>query len=519
MSRLMSDLSPGTYVLRPGTAGPASQQPHPTSMPDHGGGGPIRCFELAHSATDEESESATERRQMSTYEVVNPATGETVKEYPTISDDELRATIARADEAHRLWSQSSNVADRAALVRRVGELHIERRQELAKIIVREMGKPIEQALAEIDFVGDIYAFYADNAEELMADEPIKLLAGDGTAIVRRSSLGVLLGIMPWNFPYYQVARFAGPNLVIGNTILLKHAPQCPESAAAMQQCFDDAGFPSGAYENIYATNEQIEWVIADPRVRGVSVTGSERAGAAVAEIAGRNLKKVVLEMGGSDPFIVLGTNDLDKTVEDAVAARLDNTGQSCNAAKRFVVIDELYEPFLEKFTVALTAVKQGDPRERGTELGPLSSQGAADRLEDQVRRAVEQGAKVVVGGGREGNFFEPTVLTEITPDNDAYREELFGPVAQVYRVSSEDEAVELANDTPFGLGSYVMSTDDEQAARVAEKIDAGMVYVNIVGADSPELPFGGVKRSGFGRELGRYGADEFVNKKLIRIGG
>ena len=270
---------------------------------------------------------------------------------------------------------------------------------------------------------------------------------------------MLLGIMPWNFPYYQVARFAGPNLVIGNTIVLKHAPQCPESAAAIQKIFDDAGFPKGAYENVYATNEQIEWVIADPRIRGVSVTGSERAGAAVAEIAGRNLKKVVLEMGGSDPFILLGTDDLDKTVEDAVAARLDNTGQSCNAAKRFIVADELYEPFLEKFTAAMTATKPGDPTSSDTEIGPLSSKTAADRLEDQVKRAIDQGAKLVAGGKRDGNFFEPTVLTDIEPDNDAYREELFGPVAQVYRVSSEDEAVKLANDTPFGLGSYLMTTD------------------------------------------------------------
>jgi succinate-semialdehyde dehydrogenase/glutarate-semialdehyde dehydrogenase len=380
-----------------------------------------------------------------------------------------------------------------------------------------MGKPIGQARGEIAFCASIYEFYADNAEALMADEPIELMGGEGSAFVRRSSLGVLLGIMPWNFPYYQVARFAGPNLVIGNTILLKHAPQCPQSAEAMQHIFNDAGFPDGAYVDIRATNEQIEWVIADPRVRGVSVTGSERAGAAVAEIAGRNLKKVVLELGGSDPFIVLGTDNLDETVQAAVEARIDNAGQSCNAAKRMIVIDELYEPFLEKFTAALTAVKSGDPRDRETDVGPLSSQLAADRLEDQVKRAVEQGATVVAGGKRNGNFFEPTVLTDITPENDVYREELFGPVAQVYRVQSEEEAVALANDTPFGLGSYVMTTDPEQAARVADQIDAGMVYVNIVGADSAELPFGGTKRSGFGRELGRYGADEFVNKKLIRI--
>ena len=454
---------------------------------------------------------------MSMYAVVDPATGETLKEYPTITDDELRDAIARADQAHREWSSAATVADRASLVRRVGELHSERRKELAEIIVAEMGKPIRQARGEVAFCASIYEFYADNAEALMADEPIELLGGEGSAVVRRSSLGALLGIMPWNFPYYQVARFAGPNLIIGNTILLKHAPQCPQSAEAMEQIFRDAGFPDGAYVNIYATNEQIEWVIADPRVRGVSVTGSERAGAAVAEIAGRNLKKVVLEMGGSDPFILLGTDNLDETVQEAVDARIDNAGQSCNAAKRFIVIDELYEPFLEKFTAALTAVKPGDPHERETELGPLSSQLAADRLEDQVGRAVAQGATVVAGGKRDGNYFEPTVLTDITPENDVYREELFGPVAQVYRVPSEEEAVALANDTPFGLGSYVMTNDPEQAERVADRIDAGMVYVNIVGADSAELPFGGTKRSGFGRELGRYGADEFVNKKLIRV--
>jgi succinate-semialdehyde dehydrogenase/glutarate-semialdehyde dehydrogenase len=456
---------------------------------------------------------------MSVYAVVDPASGDTVQEYPTISDEDLRSVIARADEAHRTWSESSTVKDRAALIRRAGELHAERRESLAETIVREMGKPIEQALGEVDFSVSIYDFYADNAEDLMADDPIQLLDGGGSAVVRRSSYGVLLGIMPWNYPYYQVARFAGPNLAIGNTILLKHAPQCPESAEAMEQIFHDAGFPDGAYINIRATNEQIEWVIGDPRVRGVSLTGSERAGAAVAEIAGRNLKKVVLELGGSDPFILLHTDDLDKAVELAVAARLENTGQACNAGKRFIVVDDLYEPFLDKFTSALTAVKPGDPHSHETTIGPLSSKTAADRLEDQVRRAVDHGAKLVAGGNRDGNFFEPTVLTEITADNDAYREEFFGPVAQVYRVGSEDEAVELANDTPFGLGSYVVSDDAEQARRVADKIDAGMVFVNAVGAEGAELPFGGVKRSGFGRELGRYGADEFVNKKLIRIGG
>jgi succinate-semialdehyde dehydrogenase/glutarate-semialdehyde dehydrogenase len=447
---------------------------------------------------------------------VNPATGEKIKEYPEISDAELRAAIDRAEEASQTWSGSSTAAERGALVRKVGELHSERRKQLAEIIVGEMGKPIEQALMEVDFAAEIYGYYADNAEALMADEPIELLGGEGTALVRRSSYGVLLGVMPWNFPYYQVARFAGPNLVIGNPILLKHAPQCPESAEAMAQMFNDAGFPAGAYENIYATNEQIEWVIADPRLHGVSVTGSERAGAAVAEIAGRNLKKVVLELGGSDPFILLGTDDLDATVQAAAEARLDNTGQSCNAAKRFIVVDDFYDDFLEKFTATLGAAKTGDPTAEETGIGPLSSAAAADRLEEQVKKAVDNGAEVVVGGKRDGNYFEPTILTGIKPGDEASQEEFFGPVAQVYRVGSEEEAVALANQTQFGLGSYVMTTDKEQGERVADKIEAGMVYVNLVGADSPELPFGGFKRSGFGRELGRFGADEFVNKKLIR---
>src|SRR3954466_4538592 len=454
---------------------------------------------------------------MSMYAVVDPATGQTLKEYPTITDDELRDAIARADRAHREWSTAATVADCASLVRRGGELHTERRKELAEIIVAEMGKPVRQARGEVAFCASIYEFYADNAEALMAEEPIELLGGEGSAVVRRSSFGALLGIMPWNFPYYQVARFAGPNLIIGNTILLKHAPQCPQSAEAMEQIFRDSGFPDGAYVNIYATNEQIEWVIADPRVRGVSVTGSERAGAAVAEIAGRHLKKVVLEMGGSDPFILLATENLDEVVDAAVEARLDNTGQSCNAAKRFIVADELYDDFLAKFTEKMTAAKPGDPTSGDAAMGPLSSDSAAETLQDQVERAVAQGAEVVAGGERDGNFFPSTVLAGITPDNDAYREEFFGPVASVYRVGSEEEAIEIANGTPYGLGSYVFSDDPEQAQRVANALDTGMVYVNGVGLDGAELPFGGVKNSGFGRELGKYGIEEFVNKKLIRV--
>lgn len=451
---------------------------------------------------------------MTTYAVVNPATGATEANYPVASDAEVGQAVTDAHAAYLGWGHSSTGAERAALIARVAELHTERRDELADLIVREMGKPREQALGEVDFSAAIYQFYADHADELLADEAIALDGGEGNAFVRRSPMGVLLGIMPWNFPYYQVARFAGPNLLIGNTIVLKHAGQCPESALAIQRIFDDAGFPKGAYVNLLCSNEQISTIIADPRLRGVSLTGSERAGAAVAEQAGRHMKKVVLELGGSDPFILLSTNDLDSVVESAVAARLDNSGQSCNAAKRFIVIDSLYDAFLEKFTAAMIA--NAPSADADAQVGPLSSLRAAEMLQAQLDHAVEQGATLAQTGTRDGAFFPPAVLTDVRPGTDAYTEEFFGPVAQVYKVASEAEAVKLANDTPFGLGSYVFTTDQAQADRVANQIEAGMVYVNLVLADSPELPFGGVKNSGFGRELGRFGADEFVNKKLIR---
>src|SRR5215218_1664455 len=368
------------------------------------------------------------------YAVINPATGETLKTYDTISDDDLQGAIGRAAGAHRAWGRETTVEQRAAVIARVGELHEKRKQELGEIIVREMGKPIEQAVGEVEFSAAIYQYYAENGPQLLADESIDLLDGEGSAFIRRSSVGLLLGIMPWNYPYYQVARFAGPNLVVGNTILLKHAPQCPESSAVMEQIFHEAGVPADAYINIYATNEQIADAIADPRVQGVSLTGSGRAGAAVAELAGRHLKKVVLELGGSDPFIVLQNEDLDAVVEAAVGGRLENTGQACNAAKRFIVVDELYDDFLTKFKEALTQIEPGDPSSPDTVLGPLSSEAAADRLEHQVNAALEHGAKLEAGGGRDRNFFKTAILTGITPDNPAYRDELFGPVAQVYRV-------------------------------------------------------------------------------------
>ncbi|BBH16772.1 aldehyde dehydrogenase family protein [Nocardioides baekrokdamisoli] len=444
------------------------------------------------------------------YTVINPATGESVADRPAATDAEIQDLLTSAAETARGWGRTSSVGDRAALLRRVAALHTERRDELARLAHIEMGKSMEDALGEVDFAAAIYEFYADNAEAFLADESINVGDAGGTAVIRRQPFGVILGIMPWNFPYYQVSRFAGPNLAIGNAVILKPAPQCPSSAAAQQQIFLDAGFPEGAYVTAYATNEQIETIIADPRLAGVSLTGSERAGAAVAEIAGRHLKKVVLELGGSDPFILLSTDDLDAVVESAVAARLDNAGQSCNAAKRFVVVEDLYEPFVEKFTAALLAT---------ADVAPLSSVRAAEILSAQVAAAVAGGAYYASAGETAGAQAPPGVLTGVTRDNPAYAQEFFGPVAMVFKVTSEAEAVEVANDTPFGLGSYVFTTDAAQGARVADQIEAGMVYINGVLMDLAETPFGGVKRSGFGRELGRFGMDEFVNKKLIRTAG
>ena len=446
---------------------------------------------------------------MSMYVVTDPATGEVLETVPEATAEQVESALAAAAQAAAGWGRTTTADERAALLHMLAELHRERREELAQIIVTEMGKPMEDALGEVDFSADIYDYYADHGPAQLADESVDLGAdAEGTAIVRRAPLGALLGIMPWNFPYYQVARFAGPNLMAGNTIVLKHAPQCPRSAAALQQMFDDAGFPAGAYVNIYATNDQVADMIADPRIAGVSLTGSERAGAAVAEIAGRNLKKVVLELGGADPFIVLSTDDLDAVVEAAASARLDNTGQACNAAKRFVVVEDLYDEFTQKFTEKVLAAADG--------ITPLSSETAARTLEKQVQDAVAEGASLASAGERNGAFYPPGVLTGVTADSDAYHQELFGPVAMVFKVADEEEAVAVANDTPFGLGSYLFTTDPEQAARVADRIEAGMVYINGVLMDQAEIPFGGVKRSGFGRELGRFGMDEFVNKKLIR---
>jgi succinate-semialdehyde dehydrogenase / glutarate-semialdehyde dehydrogenase len=454
---------------------------------------------------------------MSEYAVVNPATGQQLQSYETISDLALEDAVSRAHNAFRDWSRNTTREQRAKILGRVADTYVARREELAQIIVREMGKPLAQSLGEVDVCVQIYRYYAERIADMLKDEPIEPLNGAGEAFVRRTPTGLLLGIMPWNFPYYQVARFAGPNLAAGNTVLLKHAPQCPQSAAAIEEIFHAAGIPQDAYINIYASHAQIASVIADPRLQGVSLTGSGRAGAQVAALAGRHLKKVVLELGGSNPFVVLKTDDLDAVVETAVGARTRNAGQVCAAAKRFIIAAEYYDDFVKKFGDALARIEPGDPTSPQTSMGPLSSSAAADRLQAQIDQAIAHGANLVTSGDRNGNFVRAGLLTDVTRDNPVYNDELFGPIAQVFRASSEAEAIEIANDTPYGLGAFVFTTDPEQAMRVSDEIEAGNVFVNAVGPASPELPLGGVKASGFGRELGRYGVEEFLNKKTIRI--
>ena len=453
---------------------------------------------------------------MSEFKVVNPATNQTEREFAAATDAEVEQVLERSARAYQSW-RTTGKDERAKVLLRVAELYKERSDDLAALITREMGKPTREAKGEISLVVSIYRYYANQGPELLADTPLSPRAG-GQALVRKEPIGPLLGIMPWNFPYYQVARFAGPNLMVGNTIILKHAPQCPESALAMEQIFRDAGLAEDAYINIFATNSQIADMIADPRVAGVSVTGSERAGSAVAEIAGRNLKKVVLELGGSDPFIVLDSDDVTKTVTAAVAGRMGNAGQACNAAKRIIVVGDLYDEFADQFTAAMAALRPGDPTDPASDLGPLSSEAAAERLMGQIRDAVDQGATLRTGGNRvdrAGAFVEPTVLTDVTPQMRAYHEELFGPAAVIYRVTDAAEAVELANSSSFGLGGVVYSADPDRAQEVADLLDTGMVWINSPQGSMADLPFGGTKRSGVGRELGPYGIDEFVNKKLI----
>ncbi|WP_217131769.1 NAD-dependent succinate-semialdehyde dehydrogenase [Leucobacter chinensis] len=449
---------------------------------------------------------------MGKYAVINPATGEKVVEFPDATDAEIQDALASAHKTYQEWSRNTTVEERAALVQRVADLHLERKDELVDIIVREMGKPVDQAVGEVEFSAEIISYYAKNGAEFLKDQELHTEDGQRT-FVRRQGLGVLLGIMPWNFPYYQIARFAAPNIIAGNTIILKHAEQCPESAAALQQMYIDAGLPEGAYVNVYATHDQISTIIADDRVQGVSLTGSERAGAIVAEQAGRALKKCVLELGGSDVLLVLDTNDIDFAVENAVGGRMENSGQACNGSKRIVVMDKYYDEFKEKFVAAMSAqsYENGD-------FGPLSSDKATETLTAQLDNAIAQGVTILTGDNEpKGNFYTPTVLEGITPDMDLYKQELFGPVAQLYKVSSDEEAIELANSSPYGLGSVLICDDADRAIEVGSKLDVGMVFIGGAGLDAADVPFGGIKRSGYGRELGPFGIEEFINKKVFRF--
>ncbi|WP_026533778.1 NAD-dependent succinate-semialdehyde dehydrogenase [Arthrobacter sp. H14] len=454
---------------------------------------------------------------MTSYKTVNPATGETLEEFPETTDAEIQNVLATSHDTFNTW-RNVPIEERSRIISRAAELYNERKEELASLITLEMGKTVREAQSEVALVANIYEYYATKGPQFMEDEYLNAMGG-GEAVVRTEPIGPLVGIMPWNYPYYQVARFAAPNLMLGNTILLKHAENCPQSALAMEQLFKDAGLPEGAYINIFATKDQIADMIADPRIHGVSLTGSERAGAAVGEVAGRNLKKYVLELGGSDPFIVLDSEDLDGTVKAAVAGRMGNAGQACTAAKRFIVQEDYYDDFVEKLTAKMAKLKPDDPAKPETRFGPLSSESAAETLLEQIKDAVDKGATLRTGGNRidaPGAYVEATVLTDVTPEMRAYKEELFGPAAVVYKVSDADEAVELANSSPFGLGGSVFSTDVGKAKEVAGRLENGMVWINSVTGTQADLPFGGVKRSGVGRELAKYGMDEFVNKKLIR---
>src|SRR4051794_31962312 len=452
------------------------------------------------------------------YTVTDPATGALVEEIPNATDEQVGAAIARVHRGYASW-RARPVAKRAAIVLRAAELFAERADELAAIMTLEMGKRINEGRGEVGVVVDIFRYYGERGPDLLADEPLALRGGE--AVLTKEPIGPLLGVMPWNFPCYQVARFVAPNLVLGNTILLKHASICPRSAVAIESVLRDAGVPSDAYVNVFASSRQVPGVLADPRIQGVSLTGSEQAGISVAADAGRNLKKCVLELGGSDPLIVLDTDDLDETVKVMATARMRNCGQSCNAPKRIIVLGELYEEFADRFAKRVTEYYvPGNPADPATTLPPLASTAAADEVAAQIETAIREGATLRAGGHRvpgPGAYLEATVLTDVTPEMAAYHEEIFGPVVLVFRAETEEEAIALANDTPFGLGASVFGTDRERAVRVARRIEAGMVYLNKSGGSEADLPFGGIKRSGIGRELGPLGIEEFMNKKPIRL--
>lgn len=455
---------------------------------------------------------------MTSYRTENPTTGEVERTFDEVDRDGAIAAVEKSHIAHASW-RTESPADRAAVLRRTADLYEERADELARTIATEMGKPVKEAKGEVQLAGSIYRWYADHGPQLLEEEELDA-QGALRSVVRKEAVGVLLGIMPWNYPYYQVARFAAPNLMIGNTVLLKHAGICAASNTLMEEILLEAGLPEGGFINLLAPTTVIPDVIADPRVQGVSLTGSEAAGASVAEAAGKNLTKSVLELGGSDAMLVLDAADVDAMARTAAKARLSNSGQACNSPKRMFVADEIHDEFVEKVTehVARTAV--GDPLDEETRMGPMSSAQARDDIHEQVQDAIAKGATVHTGGeplDGSGAFYAPTVLTGITPDMRAWEEELFGPVVMIYRMTDVDAALEQANTSPFGLSGSVWSDDPEKAAEVATRLDVGMTYVNEHGTTKPGLPFGGVKRSGYGRELAEDGMNEFVNRKLVRV--
>ncbi|NKY34341.1 NAD-dependent succinate-semialdehyde dehydrogenase [Nocardia speluncae] len=455
---------------------------------------------------------------MSAYVTTNPTTGITEHEFPELTDDQVSDIADRSAEGFQTWRHTP-VAERAAALARTAAIYEQRAAELAAAITTEMGKPKSQAAGEVQLAADIYRWYAEHGPDLLTTEQLDP-QGAQESLVQKLPIGPLIGVMPWNYPYYQVARFTAPNLLLGNSIILKHAHICGASSKLMAEILHDAAVPENAYINVYATNDQVAQLLRHPAIQGISLTGSERAGSSVAAEAGKNLKKSVLELGGSDPFILLDTADMSETVRIAARARLSNAGQACNSPKRFIVLDDLYDDFVAGLVEEFQRTVVGDPAEPDTEVGPLSSKSARDTVADQINTAVRQGATLHTGGSARngtGAFLEPAVLTGITPEMDAYSDELFGPVAMVYKVSSAEDALALANDVDFGLSGSVWSTDTSRAAPIADGLDVGMAYINEHGTTLPGLPFGGVNRSGYGRELGRWGLGEFVNTKLRRI--
>jgi len=451
-----------------------------------------------------------------TYQSINPFSGEPVETYNEMSDLELEAAITAAATCFETWRKKS-YTERAVIIAKAAALMHENVDSLAHTMTLEMGKRIGEARGEVEFSSRILAYYAKNAERFLA--PVKLNPTVGEAHMESSPIGVIFGVEPWNFPYYQLARIAGPHLMAGNTLVVKHAGIVPQCAIAFEQLLIEAGAPLGLYTNLIISHEQSDKVVDDARIKGVCLTGSVAAGQSIAARAGKNLKVSSMELGGSDAFIVLEDADLDHTIPWAVWGRMYNTGQTCCAAKRFIVVDSIADKFIERFRAALDALEAGDPLDEKTTLGPLSSEAALVQLLRQVDDAVAKGAKLLLGGkriDRPGSYMEPSILTDIKPGNPAFRDEFFGPVALFFRVEDESAAIALANDSDFGLGGSVWTKDVARGQRVASKVETGMMFINNIDWSDAELPFGGIKNSGYGRELGDMGIQEFVNKKLVR---